>query len=362
MSTESFRLNYLARAAAGVPSSPRTDAPGRGREARTRYLEMQLDKHRRAAEQSRAAYEELKTRMDAELDRERQQREVAQRWADEWRRLAARLEQQDRFCARVLGKDDGREEMDELLSQIKAPAFAGAPARAALAERSQAAVDEFERLIAQLEEHISDMAEGLARAGASGLGGNVIAQLEDQIEDLQAQLAARDADVAALAAADGARGAEAHVALCVYSLAMVSALLPPQDALALSMSLPLPAVHALFAPDHAATPGALDAMQAAHGAPFAHAADLLHASGDARRAESRALVARVREVLERLPRELADAVPALLADVFARLIATLNTSEMVTERAMVLEESVQRYADSAPVTPMPDSGEFDTSA
>ena len=66
--------------------------------------------------------------------------------------------------------------------------------------------------------------------------------------------------------------------------------------------------------------------------------------------------------IKRLPRELADAVPALLADVFARLIATLNTSEMVTERAMVLEESVQRYADSAPVTPMPDSGEFDTSA
>ncbi|WFC97042.1 hypothetical protein MBRA1_003709 [Malassezia brasiliensis] len=353
-------LAELARTG-GVPSPPRTDAPGRGREARTRYLEMQLDKHRRAAEQSRAAYEELKLRTDAELDRGRQQREVEQRWADEWRRLAARLEQQDRFCARVLGKDDGREEMDELLSQIKAPARAGARPAAALAERSQAAADEFERLIAQLEEHISDMAEGLARAGASGLGGNVIAQLEDQIEDLQAQLAARDADVAALAQTDGARGAEAHVALCVYSLAMLSALLPARDALALSMSLPLPAVRALFAPDDPASPGALDALLAAHGAPLAHAADLLRASGDARRAESRAWLARVREVLQALPPALADAVPALLADVFARLVATLNTSEMVTERAMVLEESLHRCADSAPVTPMPDGGEFDTS-
>lgn len=329
---------------------------------------MQLDKHRRAAEQSRAAYEELKHRMDAELDLGQQQKDVAQRWAEEWKRFSERLEQQDRFCARVLGKDDGREEMDELLNQIKAPAFPAAPPKTALAERSQAAVEEFERLISKLEEHISDMAEGLARAGASGLGSNVIAQLEDQIEDLQEQLEARDAQLAAAAAGGGAhsaaalharaRAAEEHVALCLYSLALLGALLPAKDALALSMSLPVTSLHALFAADGPPEPGALDAVRHAHGAAFEHAAQLLVASGDARRAASDAFARRVADVLDSLPSELRVAIPTLLADVFARLIATLNTSEMVTERAMVLEESVQRYVDSAPVTPMPDAGEF----
>ncbi|WFD01302.1 hypothetical protein MYAM1_004064 [Malassezia yamatoensis] len=354
--------------------SPRSsDGPIRGREARTRYLEVQVDKHRRAAEQSRSAYEELKNKMDAEISTSKQQQLVAQRWAEEWKTFSERLEQQDRFCKRVLGKDDGREEMDELLNQIKAPAFAAAPPKTALVERSQAAVDDFHRFISNLEEHISDMAEGLARAGASGLGSNVIAQLEDQIEDLQAQLSARDAEFVALtenpeANASSslllrARNAEELVTTCLYSLVLFSALLPDKDVLALSMSLPLIALHNLFAA--AISDGSesitLDDIRRAHGSPFEQAMQMLFASGEVRRAENAKYAQRVQQVLDRLPNELRTALPALLEDVFNRLLATLNTSEMITERAMVLEESVQRYADSAPATPMPDFGQYDES-
>lgn len=347
--------------------SPRgSDGQIRGRDARTRLLEVQVDKHRRAAEQSRAAYEELKAKYDAEHDLGAQQQAVARTWAEEWKRFSERLEQQDKFCARVLGKDDGREEMDELLNQIKASSYTRPAPAAALVEQSQAAVDEFDKLISKLEEHISDMAEGLASAGTSGLGSNVMAQLEDQIEDLQEQLQARDAELAATAAGEGAgsasallaraRAAEEQLAVCLYSLALVSALLPPEDALAHSMSLPLTAVHALFAATQPGTPSALEAVRAAYGTAFDSAVHMLLASGDTPRAASPAFAHRVDAVLASLPSELRPAISALLADVFSRLIATMNTSEMVTERAIVLEESVQRYVDSAPVTPMPDAG------
>ncbi|WFD45293.1 hypothetical protein MPSI1_003975 [Malassezia psittaci] len=371
---ESTRSSPVFATSSSSMVSPRSsDGPIRGREARIRFLEVQVDKHRRAAEQSRSAYEELKNKMDAEISTSKQQQIVAQRWAEEWKTFSERLEQQDRFCKRVLGKDDGREEMDELLNQIKAPAFAAAPPKTALVERSQAAVDDFHRFISNLEEHISDMAEGLARAGASGLGSNVIAQLEDQIEDLQAQLSARDAELVAMtenpeANASSslllrARNAEELVTTCLYSLVLFSALLPDKDVLALSMSLPLIALHKLFAA--AASDGSdsitLDDIRRAHGTPFEQAMHMLFASGEVRRADNAVYAQRVQQVLDRLPNELRTALPTLLEDVFNRLLATLNTSEMITERAMVLEESVQRYADSAPATPMPEFGQFDES-
>ena len=208
-----------------------------------------MDVHRRAAEQSRRAHEELKAQYELEAEDRTQNREATQTWSTACMRICARLEQQHNFCMRVLGKADGREEMDGLLDQIKAnPAMRGSPKKP-IAERSREAVDSLDRVVSQLEEHISDMAEELARCGASSLGSNVIAQLEDRIEQLQAQL---DEERAAGTATgehsvlERARAAEEELAVCAHTLALLAALLPPRGTLDHSMSVPLAELHAAF--------------------------------------------------------------------------------------------------------------------
>lgn len=347
-------------------STQRSDGGSRGHpswrmHARVRYLEVQLDQQRRAAEQSRHAYEELRLRFERDQTDGLQEREAARMWTEEWRRFADRLQQQHHYCERVLGKADGREEMDGLLDQLKA-SYSAASTPPPL-EKSRAAAEDMERIVSHLEEHISDMAEGLARAGASGLGGNVIAQLEDHIEELESQLAERDTQLSALEAQGRALSPGAVVdaqaiselaRVTIHALVLLSELLPTPEVLAHSMSLPLDALHAhLSVPE--GTAAALDALGT--DAAFAKACALLcHDGAAAARAVGDDYAIRVQAALGHLSPDVHRALPSLLEDVFARLAATLDTSQMITERAIVLEDSVQRYADtSAPVTPNPDS-------
>ncbi|PKI85271.1 hypothetical protein MVES1_001231 [Malassezia vespertilionis] len=324
----------------GTLDTPRRSDEGLHRskhDARIRFLELQLDRHRRAAEQSKRAYDELREKYDTELHANEGHMIVARTWAEEWHRLTERLAQQDRFCARVLGKDDGREEMDGLLDQIKS-SYSSRPPKAALMDRSRAAVEEFNMLISHLEEHVSDMAQGLARAGASGFGSNIMAQLEDQIESLQEQISARDAELAATLQGTGegsatallarARAAEEQVAMCFFGFAMLSALLPERDALAHSLSLPMHALQAMFAGPTCGTPSTFDAVYAAYGAGFQHAAQLLQAGNHGRRVHGAEFALRLEHILHALPGEMRAALPTLLEDVFGRVIGTLDTGRM----------------------------------
>ncbi|WFD20825.1 hypothetical protein MCAP1_003079 [Malassezia caprae] len=266
-----------------TPTHARTDRSLGG--SRHRFLEMEVDRHRRAAEQARVAFEQLRARAASEREASERERQLVDTWTAEWRGLCTRLEQQHHFCMRVLGKADGREEMDGLLDQIKASSM---PRRAAARED---AGEDAARLLSQVEEHISDMAEGLARAGASGLGGNVIAQLEDRIEELETQLAQRDA--ASSADVSGASMADAPLDLCLYALVVMGALLPEGDALLHSMSLPLDAVRQLFAPPAPAANEA-DALDALRRVPVLDAACAMAASSAAaQRATGRAFAERV---------------------------------------------------------------------
>ncbi|GAC95997.1 hypothetical protein PHSY_003575 [Pseudozyma hubeiensis SY62] len=68
-----------------------------------------------------------------------------------------RLQEQDKRCARMLGKLEGREEMDDLLERIKAGA-------AGVAKKSKTAGQDIAALLSSLETHIGDLELELVRA------------------------------------------------------------------------------------------------------------------------------------------------------------------------------------------------------
>jgi len=308
-------------------------------EARVRLLEVQVEQHKRAAEQARAAYEQFKARHEADRASTAHERDVVQLWTQAWRTLCERLQRQHEFCMRVLGKDDGREEMDGLLDQIKAASTRGAMASTSAA-RDDSLQQEASRLLGQLEEHMGDMAEGFARAGSSELGDNVIAQLEDRIEDLEEQLAAQSAASLPVVAPKPSESDDTSV----YALVLIHALLPEEDALARSMSLSLDALRALFAPPEPTEDTLSAALPPVPG--LLAARDLLDVTS---RATSPVLAERVQHLLDSVLREgvTHHAVATLAAQVMTRVVGTLDTSHMVTERAMVLEETVRGYADTS---------------
>lgn len=308
-------------------------------EARVRLLEVQVEQHKRAAEQARAAYEQFKARHEADRASTAHERDVVQLWTQAWRTLCERLQRQHEFCMRVLGKDDGREEMDGLLDQIKAASSRGAMTPTSAA-RDDSLQQEASRLLGQLEEHMGDMAEGFARAGSSELGDNVIAQLEDRIEDLEEQLAARSAASVPAVVPKPSESDE----MSVYALVFVHALLPEDDVLARSMSLSLDALRALFAPPEPTEDTLSAALPPVPG--LLAARDLLDVTP---RATSPVLAERVRRLLDSVLREgtTHHAVATLAAQVMTRVVGTLDASHMVTERAMVLEETVRGYTDTS---------------
>ena len=70
-----------------------------------------------------------------------------------------RLQEQDKRCARMLGKLEGREEMDDLLERIKAGA-------AGVTKKTKTAGQDIAGLLSSLETHIGDLELELARANA----------------------------------------------------------------------------------------------------------------------------------------------------------------------------------------------------
>ncbi len=70
-----------------------------------------------------------------------------------------RLQEQDKRCARMLGKSEGREEMDDLLERIKAGA-------SGVAKKAKTAGQDIAGLLSSLETHIGDLEMELTRANA----------------------------------------------------------------------------------------------------------------------------------------------------------------------------------------------------
>ncbi|WFD35098.1 hypothetical protein MCUN1_001947 [Malassezia cuniculi] len=311
-------------------------------EARARYLETQLDVQRRAAEQSRRAHEELTIQRNVDSDERQQLQDAARLWNTECKAICERLQKQDAFCARVLGKADGREEMDGLLDQIKATY---SRRQQPIAERSREAVVELNRLVSQIEEHISDMAEELARHGASKLGGNVIAQLEDRIEALQLELDERDAAPTQYTEIlQRSREVEEQLHMCAFGVALLTALLPDSSALAHSMSVPLNELHDAFAAPNDGNATAA-ALQLAHPAAFSEALaclDSVDAASD--RAVGDAYVSRVAELVERYALGTAPVVHQLFTHAFSQISTALDAGDALSVRAIALQNAVEQFA------------------
>ena len=168
----------------------------------------------------------------------------------------------------------------------------------------------------------------------------MIAQLEDRIEDLEEQLAARSAASVPAVVPKPSESDE----MSVYALVLVHALLPEDDVLARSMSLSLDALRALFAPPEPTEDTLSAALPPVPG--LLAARDLLDVTP---RATSPVLAERVRRLLDSVLREgtTHHAVATLAAQVMTRVVGTLDASHMVTERAMVLEETVRGYTDTS---------------
>ncbi|CAD6893396.1 unnamed protein product [Tilletia controversa] len=115
-----------------------------------------------------------------------------------------RLRAEDERCARLLGKHEGRDTMDDLLEQIKTGSTVA---------KKRTAGQDIAELLTSLSEHITDLADELVRGGGSvgsrGLGGSdgpastsnadeQIQNLEEEVELLEAEAVKwkRDADEA----------------------------------------------------------------------------------------------------------------------------------------------------------------------
>lgn len=309
-------------------------------EARVRYLDTQLEVQRRAAEQSRRAHEELSSQRSVDSDERQQLREAARLWNSECRVICERLQKQDAFCARVLGKADGREEMDGLLDQIKATYSRRQP----ITERSREAVVELSRLVSQVEEHISDMAEELGRHGASMFGGNVIAQLEERIEALQLELDERNAAPTDTGALERTHAIEQQLNMCIFGLSLLTALLPESAALAHSMSVPLVELHEAFATpsDGTITAAALDVPQAAA---FSEALACLESVDAAnRRAIGDAYVSRVAAFIDHFASGSGPALHQFFAHAFSCIATALDAGDALSVRAIALQHATDQFA------------------
>lgn len=310
-------------------------------ESRARYLESQLDVQRRAAEQSRRAHEDLSSQRSVDSDERQQLQEATRLWNTECNAICERLQKQDAFCARVLGKADGREEMDGLLNQIKATYSRRQP----IAERSREAVVELQRLVSQVEEHISDMAEELARHGVSKLGGNVIAQLEERIETLQLELDERNSTPAQQTEdVGGSNAVEEQLHVCVFGVALLAALLPDSGALAHSMSVPLNDLHSAFsAPnDGIVTAAVLDPPQAAAFTEALACLDSVDAANT--RAIGESYVKRVAALIERYDLGSGPAIQQLFTHAFSHLATALDAGDALSVRAIALQNAVEQLA------------------
>lgn len=127
-------------------------------------LQDELHRHRTLAEEKETARKTLQKRMEvleveigAERDIMREGQQLFTAFEARLERAESRLREQDDRCARMLGKLDGREEMDDLLSQIKAGY------RASAEKKKKTAGQDIDGLIDSISTHINDVEDELVR-------------------------------------------------------------------------------------------------------------------------------------------------------------------------------------------------------
>lgn len=135
-------------------------------------LEERIRSQDKELEERQTKYEELQKQMqqlDFETTAERnimnQRQLLFSAFEQRLERAEKRLREQDDRCARMLGKAEGREEMDDLLNQIKF-GTSGVP------KKEKTAGQDIDGLIDSLTTHINDMEDELGRATMNGLRGD----------------------------------------------------------------------------------------------------------------------------------------------------------------------------------------------
>lgn len=152
---------------------------------RRHAVEVQLAEQRIVASKAKELekeYQQMDFEMTAErkIMMERQQLFIA--FEKRLDRAETRLREQDDRCAQMLGKVDGREEMDSILDQIKAGYGA--------VKKEKTAGQDIDGLIDSIATHIGDMEDEMKRTGRSKDDFSNSAALEHQLEAAERELQA----------------------------------------------------------------------------------------------------------------------------------------------------------------------------
>ncbi|UZJ56980.1 hypothetical protein CBS101457_006300 [Exobasidium rhododendri] len=133
----------------------------------------------------RAQIEQFEFEMTAERKIMQSRQQLFTAFEKRLNRAETRLREQDDRCAQLLGKVDGREEMDKMLDQIKSGYGA--------VKKEKTAGQDIDELISSITTHIGDMEDELHRGGGGGGGeqgydGNTIHALETRLETTEEEL------------------------------------------------------------------------------------------------------------------------------------------------------------------------------
>ncbi|MCO5549576.1 hypothetical protein L7F22_003048 [Adiantum nelumboides] len=127
--------------------------------------DKELEERQRKYEELQKEMEQLDFETTAERNIMNQRQLLFSAFEQRLERAEKRLREQDDRCARMLGKAEGREEMDDLLNQIKYGASGAL-------KKEKTAGQDIDGLIDSLSTHINDMEDELERATMNGLRGD----------------------------------------------------------------------------------------------------------------------------------------------------------------------------------------------
>lgn len=125
-----------------------------------RELEKQKAEADAQIKEAKVKVEEAGVSLATERAVMRDHRQLLEAFERKLEKTESKLRHEDERCAKMLGKTEGREEMDDLLAQIKA-GYGNAPKKG---EKKTAGKD-IDSLLDSLATHISDMADEMAKAG-----------------------------------------------------------------------------------------------------------------------------------------------------------------------------------------------------
>ncbi|KAN0059612.1 hypothetical protein ACQY0O_008180 [Thecaphora frezii] len=173
------RALELLRAQLDEEQRARTAAEGQISAAQQLMREAQ-----QRAEASDAGLRELELAVGAERRLMAEREELFHAFERRLESGEKRLQELDKRCARMLGKLEGREEMDDLLERIKA-------GTGGVSKKKKTAGQDIADLLTSMEIHVEDMANELARAGVAGAlhagayASPALRQMENELDEAE---------------------------------------------------------------------------------------------------------------------------------------------------------------------------------